>query len=113
MVIFEHHILCLPLSICFVVFKFVQEGVRDQNLEKDLTCYDLPISCGPLVIIFGDQFFNKHPLEVNHVSQHQRQNVDEVKSEGYPHQYGYCSHILMVHWQVILHIVVVLFIGYE
>ena len=113
MIIFEHHILGLPLSVSFVVFKFVQEGVWDQDLEKDLTSNDLPVSSSSEVIILGDQFFNKHPLEVNHVSKHQRQYVDKIESECHPHQYGDCSHILMVQWQVILHIVVVFFIGNE
>ena len=54
MIIFEHHILGLPLSVSFVVFKFVQEGVGNQDLEKDLTSNDLPVSCGPEVVIFGD-----------------------------------------------------------
>lgn len=87
MVILEHDVLRLPLAIRLEVLQLVEEGVGDEDLEEDLPCDSLPVAGGAQVVVFGDELLDEHPLEVDHVPQHQRHDVDKVEAERHPHQY--------------------------
>ena len=113
MIYLDFYIRRLPSAVCLIVYEIVEERVGDEDLEEDFSHYDFPVAGGPQIVISRNEVLGEQPFEIDQMSADQRYDMKKVEGEGYPHYDLDCSAVFVRAGQIVDHVVVVLFVGYQ
>jgi hypothetical protein len=75
-IVLKHNVLGLKALVVFIVIMVIRKREWNDALNNDLSKNDLPVASCPKCVILGDESLDIEPLEVNHVSQVKRYDMN-------------------------------------